>query len=61
MGNSSIVDYITRGQLLPRPVLQTVTHVRKIKSPADKKTTQAEKPRFSLYSVKGDSLETKGI
>lgn len=44
MGNSSsVADYITRGQLLPGPVLQTVTHSRDIKSLADNKTSSEQK------------------
>lgn len=44
MGNSSSVeDYTTRGQLLPGPVHQTVTHSRDFKSLADNKTMQTVK------------------
>lgn len=50
MGNSSsVADYITRGQLLPGPVLRTVTHSRDVKSLADKKTTQTEKALFCFF------------
>ena len=52
--SSSVADYITRGQLLPGPVLQTVTHSRDIKSLAEKNTAQAEKPVFSLCCAEGE-------
>lgn len=50
---SSVADYITRGQLLPGPVLQTVTHSRELKSLADNKTTQAEQPIVFLEFSRG--------
>lgn len=60
--SSSVADYITRGQLLPGPALQTVTHSRDIKSLADNNTAQAEKPVFFLVLRRGgDSRETKQI
>lgn len=59
MGNSPFeADYITRGQLLPGPVLQTVTHSRDIKSLTDKNNNTGRTAFFlPLYSVKGDSCE----
>lgn len=60
-GTPSVADCITRGQLLPGPVLQTVTHSRDIKSLTDNNTTQAEQPYFSLYSAETDFWKSKQI
>lgn len=40
--SQSVMDYIIRGQLLPGPVLKTVTHNRDIKSLNDNKITQTD-------------------
>lgn len=57
MRNSpSVADYITRGQLLPGPVLQTVTHSRDIKSLNDNKTTEAKQLPFVLVFSRGKFL-----